>query len=158
MSSSNSCFLTCIQISQETGSSLVFPSLEESQFVVIHTVKGFSVVNDAEVDAFLEFSCFFYVPTVVGNLTSSSPVFSKSNLCIQKLSVHLLLKTSLKDFEHYFASMWNECNCVVVWTFFDTALLWDCMKSDLFQSCGHCCVFQICCHIDWLLHFNTVIF
>ena len=149
MFSSYCCFLTCIHISQEAGQVVWYSHLFKNfpQFVVIHIVKGFSIVNEAE-DVFLEFSCFFYVPTVVGNLISNSPVFSKSNLCIQKFSVHLLLKPSLKDFEHYFASVWNECNCVVVWTFIDTALLWDCMESDLFQSCGHCWVFQICWHIE----------
>ena len=95
------------------------------QFVVIHTIKGFSVVNKAEVDGFLEFSCFFYGPTDVGNFISYSSAFSKSNLNICNFSAYLLLKSSLKNFEHYFASLWNECNCVVVWTFFGYALLWD---------------------------------
>ena len=75
------------------------------QFVVIHIVKGFSVVSDAEVDAFLEFSCFFYDPTGVGNLISGFSAFSKSSLYIWKFSVHILLKPSLEDFEHYLASM-----------------------------------------------------
>ena len=75
------------------------------QFVVIHTVKGFSIVSEAEVDVFLKFSCFFYDPTDVGNLTSDSSVFSKSILNIWKFVVHLLLKPSLEDFENYFASM-----------------------------------------------------
>ena len=67
------------------------------QFVVIHTVKGFSIVNKAEVDVFLEFSCFFYDSTDVGNLISGSSAFSKSSLYIWKLSVHILLKPILKD-------------------------------------------------------------
>ena len=74
-------------------------------FVVIHTVKGFSVVSEAEVDIFLEFSCFFYDPTDVSNLISGSSAFSKSSLYIWNFSVHILLKPSLKDFEHYFASV-----------------------------------------------------
>ena len=74
------------------------------EFVVIHTVKGFSIVNEAEVDVFLEFSCFFYDPTDVGNLISGSSAFSKSSLYIGKFSVHVLLEDSLKDFEHYLAS------------------------------------------------------
>ena len=74
------------------------------QFVVIHTIKGFSVVNKAEVDVFLEFPCFFYDP-MVGNLISGSSAFSKSSLNILKFSVHILLKPSLENFEHYFASM-----------------------------------------------------
>ena len=75
------------------------------QFVVIHTVKGFGVVNKAEIDVFLEPSCFFDDPTDVGNLISGSSAFSKSSLNIRKFSVHVLLKPSLENFEHYFASM-----------------------------------------------------
>jgi len=95
------------------------------QFVLIHTVKYFSVVNEAEVDVFLELSCSFYDPADVGNLISGSAAFSQSKLCIWKLSLHVLLKPSLKDFEHYLAGMWNECHCVVIWTFFGIALIWD---------------------------------
>ena len=76
-----------------------------SQFAVIYTVKGFSVVNEAEVDVFLEFSCFFYDTTIVGSLISGPSAFSKSSLNIWKFSVHILLKPSLENFEHYFASM-----------------------------------------------------
>ena len=74
------------------------------QFVVIHTVKGFSIVNESEVDV-LEFSCFFNDPTDVGNLISGSSAFSKSRLNIWKFSIHVLLKPSLENFENYFASM-----------------------------------------------------
>ena len=72
---------------------------------MIYTVKGFGIVNEAEVDVFLEFSSFFYDATDVGNLISSSSVFSKSGLYIWKLTVHVLLKPGLENFEHYFASM-----------------------------------------------------
>ena len=96
------------------------------QFVMIHTVKGFSVVNEAKLDVFLEFSCFIHDPTDVGNLISCSSAFSKSSLSIWKFLVHILLKPSLENFEHYFASMWNECCCMVVWKFFGIALLWNC--------------------------------
>ena len=118
------------------------------QFVVIHTVKSFTVVNEVKADVFLEFSCFFYDPTDVGNLISSSSAFSKSSLNIYKFSVQVLLKPSFKEFEHYFASMWNECNYVVVWTFFGLPFFGIEMKTDLFKSCGHCWVFQICRHIS----------
>ena len=84
------------------------------QFVVIHTVKDFGVVNKAEVDVFLELSCFFNDPTDVGNLISGSSAFSKSSLNIFKFSIHVLLKPSLEDFENYFASTGNECNHAVV--------------------------------------------
>ena len=75
------------------------------QFVVIHTVKNFSVVNEAEVAIFLEFSCFFYDPTGVGNLITGSSAFSKSSLNVWKFSIHVLLKLGLENFEHYFTSM-----------------------------------------------------
>ena len=75
------------------------------KFIVIHTVKGFGIVNEAEVDVFLELSCFFYDPRDVGNLISGSSAFSKSSLNIWKFSVHLLLKPHLEDFEHNFASV-----------------------------------------------------
>ena len=95
------------------------------QFVVIHTVKGFGIVNKAEVDVFLELSCFFDESTDVGNLISGSSAFSKTSLNICKFTVHVLLKPGLENFEHYFASLWNECNCVVDWVFLGIAFLWD---------------------------------
>ena len=116
LSSSNCCFLTCMQISQDTGEVVWYSNLLKNfpQFVVIHTVKGFGIVNKAEVDVFLELSCFYYDPMDVDNLLSGSSVFSKSNLNISKFLVHVLLNPCLENFEHYFASMWDECNCVVV--------------------------------------------
>ena len=77
------------------------------------TVKGFGIVIEAEVDAFLEFSCFFYDPMNVGNLISDSSAFYKSSLNIWKFSVHILLKPGLKNFEHYFVSVWDECNWII---------------------------------------------
>ena len=84
------------------------------QFVVIHRIKGFGVVNKTEGDFFLELSCFFSDPTDTGNSISGSSAFSKSSLNIWKFSVHILLKPSLENFEHYFASVLDECNCAVV--------------------------------------------
>ena len=124
--------MTCTQVSQEAGKVVWYSHLFKnfSQFVVIHTVKGFSTVNEAEIDVFLELSCFFYDAEFYdveflwfGNLISDSSAFSKSSLNIWKFSVHELLKPDLENFEHYFASMWNEHNCVVAWTFFGIALL-----------------------------------
>ena len=104
-SGSNCCFLTFIQISQEAGKVAWYSHLFKNfQFVVIHTVKGFSLVSEAEVDVSLEFSCFFCDPAYVGNLISGSSAFSKSCLNICKVLVHLLLKPSLVNFEHYFAA------------------------------------------------------
>ena len=127
MSGSNCGFLTCIQIFQEAGKVVWYSHLFQNfpQFTVIHTVKGFGIVNKAEADVLLERSCFFDDPTDVGNLISGFSAFSKSSLNIRKFMVHVLLKPSLKDFEHYLAGMYNECNCAEVWTFFVTALLWN---------------------------------
>ena len=108
MSGCNCCFLTCTQVSQEAGKEggLVFPSLSEfPQFVVIHTVKGFGIVNKAVTDVSLELSCFFNDPVDVSFLISGSSAFSRSSLNISKFTVHVPLKTSLENFEHYFASM-----------------------------------------------------
>ena len=80
-------------------------SLRIFQFVVIHTAKGFSIVSEAELDVFLELSCFFYDPTYVGSLISDSSAFSKSSLNIWQFSVHVLLKSSLENFGYNFASM-----------------------------------------------------
>ena len=149
MSGSNCCFLTYIQVSQETGKVVWYSHVFKNfQVVVIHTIKGFSIVNEAEVDVFLKISYFFFGPLDVDNLISGSSAFSKSSLNIWKFLVHVPLRLSSKDFEHYLASMWSECNCLVVWTLFDTALLGTGMKTDLFQSCGHCWVFQICWHFE----------
>ena len=107
--------------------------------LLIYTVKGFSIVNKAEVDVFLELSRFFDDPMDVGNLISGSSAFSKTSLNIWKFTVHVLLKPGLankllelvmlkitkSNFEHYFANMWDECNCSVAWAFFGVAFLWD---------------------------------
>ena len=150
ISSSNYCFLSCIQETGNTRQVVWYshPLKNFPQFVVIHTVKGFGIVNKAEIDVLLELSCFFDDPTDVGNLISGSSAFSKSSLYIWKFLIHMLLKPSLKGFEHYFASVWNKC---IVWEFeHSLALLFFGigMKTDLFQSCGYCWVFQICWHIE----------
>ena len=75
------------------------------QFIMIHTIQGFGIVNEAEIDIFLVFFCFFYDPTDVGNLISGSSAFLKASLYIWKFSVHILLKPSLENFEHSFASL-----------------------------------------------------
>ena len=138
MSSSNCCFLTCIQISQEADQVVWYSHLFQNfpQFIVIHAVKGFGIVNKAEIDVFLELSCFFHDPADVGNLISGSSAFSKTSLNIRKFTVHTLLKPGLENFEHYFSSVWDECNCAVVWAFFGIAFLWDWNENWPFQSCG----------------------
>ena len=136
MSSFNCCFFTCIQISQEAGQVVWYSHCFQNfpQFVVIHTVKGFAIVNKAKLGVFLALSCFFNDPANVGNLISGSSAFSKSSFNIWTFMVHVLLKPGLENFEHYFTSVWDDCNCAVVWTFFGIALLWIGMKNDLFQS------------------------
>ena len=93
------------------------------QFVVVHTVKVFGIVNKAEVGVFLEFPCFFYDSANVDNLISGSSAFSKSSLNFWKFSVHIPSKPNLKDFEHYLAGMQNEHYCPVVRTFFGTTFI-----------------------------------
>ena len=154
MSNSNCCFLTWIQISQEAGQVVWYSHLFKSfpQCVVIHTVKGHKVkgvVNKTEVDVFLEFSCLYYDPVDVGNLTSGSSAFSSPawtsgilwftycwSLSWRILSVTLLaceMNAIVWQFEHSLAL-----------PFFGVR-----MKTDLFQSCGHCWVYQICWHIEY---------
>ena len=137
MSSSNGCFLTRMQVSQETGKVVWYSHLSENfpQIVVIHRVNGFSVINEAEVDVFLELPCFLHDPVNVDSLISGTSASSKSSLYTWKFSFHILLKPSLKDFEHNLASMRNKGNCTIVGTFFGIGIG---MKTDLFQSCGHC--------------------
>ena len=101
-------------------------------FIVIHTVKGFGIVNKADIDVFLELSCFFDDPTDVGNLISGSSAFSKSSLNIWKFLVHVLLKPGLENFEHLPA-----CEMSAIVQYFEHFLEIE-MKTDLFQSCGHC--------------------
>ena len=134
MSSSNCCFLTCIQIFQEAVQVVWYPHLLKNfpQFVVIHTVKSFGIVNKAEIDVFLKLSCFFYDPMDIGNLISGHSTFSISIWNIWMFSVHVLLKPGLENFEHYFASVWDEYNCVVVWTSFGFAFHRNWNQTDLF--------------------------
>ena len=159
MSSSNCCFLNSTQISQEAGKVVWYSHLLKNfpQFVVIYTVKGFGIVNRAEVDVFLEHLCFFDDPVDVGNLISGFSAISKISLNIWKLTLHILLKPSLENFEHYFASMWDECNCAVVWASVGTALLWDLNENWLFP------VLRPLPHFPnflayWVQHGNGIIF
>ena len=149
MSSSTCCFLTCIQIFQEAGQVVWYSHLFKNfpQFVVIHIVKGFNIVNEAEVDVFLKFSCFFKDPTDVGNLTSGSSAFSKSSLNIWNFSVHLL----------FMASIWNECNCAVVWAFSGSVFLWDWNENRSFPVLWPLLSFPNLLAY-WVQHFHSIIF
>ena len=150
MSSSNCCFLACIQVSQEAGQVVWYSHLFQNfpQFIVIHTVKGFGIVNKEEIEVFLELSCFFDDPVVVGNLISGSSACSKTNLNIWEFMVHILLKPGLENFEYYFTSVWDECNCAVVWAFFGISFLWDWNENWCFPVLWPLLSFQICWHIE----------
>jgi len=119
--------------------------------------KGFGIVNKAEIDVFLELSCFFDDPADVGNLISGSSAFSKSSLNIWKFTVHILLMHGLEKFEHYFASVWYECNCVVVWAFFGTAFLWDWNENWPFPVLWPLLSFPNVLAY-WVQHFDSIIF
>ena len=130
-----------MQILQEAGQVVWYSHLFQNflQFVVILKVKGFGVINKAEVDIFLEPSCFFDDPVDAGNLVSGSSAFSRSGLNIWKFLVHILLKPGLDNFEHYFllacemsAVVWLSEHSLAL-PFFGIG-----MKTALFQSCGHC--------------------
>ena len=111
MTSSNCCFLSHIQVSQETGKVVWYSYLFKNFPVCYDPHKGLSIVNEAEVEVFWELPCSFYNPTNVGNLIFGSSAFSKSSLYIWKFSVHVLLKPGLDNFEHYFTT----CEmCIIV--------------------------------------------
>ena len=159
MSNSNWFFLTCIQISQETSQVVWYSHLFQNfpQFIVIHAVKGFGIVNKAEINVFLELSCFFDDPTDVGNLISGSSAFSKTSLNIWKVMVYVLLKPGLENFEHYFTSVWDECNYVVIWAFFDiVGMEWNPIFSSPGATaefskywCIDCSTFTTSCFSIW---------
>ena len=159
VSSSNCCFLNCIPISQEAGQMVWYSHLFQNfpQFVVIHTIEGFGIVNKAEIDVFLELSWFFDDPADVGNLISGSSAFSKTSLNIWKFMVHLLLKPGLETFEHYFASVWDECNCVVVWAFSGIAFIWYWNENWPFSVLWPLLNFPNLLTY-WVQHFHSIIF
>ena len=159
MSSSNCCFLTCIQVSQEAVQVLWYshPFQNFPQIIVIHTAKVFGIVNKSEIDVFLKLSCFFDDPADVGNLISGSSAFSKTSLNIWKFTVQILLKPGLQNFEHYFTSMWDECNCAVVWAFFGIAFLWDWNENLSFPVLWPLLSFPNLLAY-WVQHFHSIIF
>ena len=157
MSSSNCCFLTCIQISQEAGQVVWYSHHFQNfpQSVVIHTVKGFGIVIKAEIDIFLELSCFLNGPSDIGNLISGSSAFSKTNLNIRKFTVHVLLKPSVcLLYRNVCLVLWPiffligsfilvelrciSCLCILYNNSLSLPFFGIGMKTDLFQSCGHC--------------------
>ena len=159
MCGSNCCFLTCIQISQEAGKEVWYSLFFQNfpQFIVIHTVKGFGIVTKAEIDVFLEVSCFFNDPADVGNLISGSSAFSKTSWNIWKFTVHVLLKPDLENFKHYFTSVWEECNCAVVWASFGIAFLWDWNEKWPLPVLWPLLSFPNLL-ANWVQHFHSIIF
>ena len=141
MSSTNCCFLTCIQVSQEAGQMVWYSHLFQNfpQFIVIHK-KGFGIVHKAAIDVFLELSCFFDDPLDVDNLISGSSAFSKTSLNIWKFMVYILLKPGMENFKHYFTCVWFT-------------RVWD-------ECSPHTCTFFVCLNnIFWrakVLSFNEV--
>ena len=138
MSGSNCCFLTCIQVSQEAGKVVWYSHLFQNfpQFVVTHTVKGFSMVSKAEIDVFLELFCFFDDPTDVGNLISGSSAFFEPSLYIWK---------------------WNTWSYVVIWIFFGIAFLWDWNENWPFLALWPLSSFPNSLAY-WVQHFHSIIF
>ena len=159
MSSSNCCFLTCIQVSQEAGQVVWYSHLFQNfpQFIVIHALKCFGIVNKAEIDALLALSCFFHDPVDVGHLISGSSAFSKFSLNIWKFTVHVLLKPGLENFEHYVTSIWDECNCMVVWACFGIAFLWEWNENWPFPVLWPLLSFPNLLAY-WVQHFHSIIF
>ena len=158
MSSSNCCSWPALRfLRRQVRWSGIHTSLRIFQFVVIHTVKGFGIVNKAEVDVFLELSCFFDHSVDIGNLIFGSSAFSKTSLNIWKFTVHILLKPGLENFEHYFASVWDECNCVVVLTFFSIAFVLNCNEYWPFPVLWPLLTFPNLLAY-WVQHYHIIIF
>ena len=159
MSGSNCSFLTCIQISQEVGKMVWYSHLFKNfpQFVVVYTVKGFCIGNKAEVYIFSGTLLLFWWSNGCWQFVSGSSAFSKSSLNIWKFTVHVLLKPGLENFEHYFASVWDECNCVIVWAFFGIAFLWDWNENWPFPALWPLLSFwNVLAY--WVQHFHSIIF
>ena len=155
MSSSNCCFLTCIQISQEGGQVVWYSHIFQNfpQFVVIHTFKGFGIVNKAEVDVFWNILAFLTIQRMLVIWSLVPLPFLKPAWT----SGSSQLKPGLENFEHYFTTMWDECNCVVVWAFFGIAFLWDWNENWPFPVLWPLLSFPNLLAY-WVQHFYSIIF
>ena len=138
--------------------SLVFPSLSEFSTVYCdpHS-QGLWHSQQSRSRYFLELSWLFHDPVDVGNLISCSSAFSKTSLNIWKFTVHVLLKPGLENFEHYFTSVWDECNCAIVWAFFGIAFLWDWSENLHFPVLWPLLSFPNLLAY-WVQHFHSIIF
>ena len=158
VSSPNSCFLTCIQfVKRQVRWSGIPISFRIFHSLLWSTQSVFGIVKEAEIDVFLELSCFFHDPVDVDNLISGSSTFSKTSLNIWKFTVHVLLKSGLENFEHYFTSMWDECNCAAVWSFFGIAFPWDWNENWPFPVLWPLLSFPNLLAY-WVQHFHSIIF
>ena len=159
MSSSNCCLLICIQVSQEAGQVVWYSHLFQNfpQFIVIHTVKGFGIVNKAEIDVFPGALLLFWWSSSCWQFDLWFLCLSKTSLNIWKYTVHILLKPGLETFEHYFTDVWDECNCVVVWAVFGITFLWDLNENWPFPVLWPLLSFPNLLAY-WVQHFHSIIF
>ena len=155
MSSPHCCFLTCIQVSQEAGKVVLYSHLFKDfpQFIVVHIVKGFGVVSKAEVDVFMKLSCFFYDPVdALVPLPFLNPAWTSESSWLT-----YRWKLGLENFEHYFTTMWDECNCAVVWAFFGLTFLWHWNENWPFPVLWSLLSFPALLAY-WMQHFHSIIF
>ena len=159
MSNIKSSFLTYTQVSQEAGEMVWYSHLLQNflQFVVVHTVKGFSIVNETEIDGFSGIFLLFLWSNGYWQFDLLFLCIFKIQLKHLKFLVHILLKPCLEIFEHYFPSMWKDCNCALAWTFFGIALLCDCNENWPFPVLWPLLSFPNF-PASWVYHFNSVIF
>ena len=157
MSGSNCCFLTCIQISQEAGKTIWYSHLFKNlpQFVVIHTVKGFGIVNKAK-DVFLDYLAFLMIQWMLA-ISSLVPLPFLNPAWTSESSQFTYCWSLDWNFEHYFASMWDECNWVVVWAFISIAFLWDWNENWPFPVLWPLLSFPNLLTY-WVQHFHSIIF
>ena len=158
MSSSNCCFLTCIQVSQEAGQVVWYSHLFKNfpQFVVIHIVKGFGTVKKQKKMFFWNSPTFLMIQWMLA-IWSLVPLPLLNPFNIRKFTVHVLLKPGLEYFKHYLASVWDECNCAVVWTFFGIACHWDWNENWSFPVLWPLLSFPNLLAY-WVQHFHSIIF
>ena len=156
MSSANCCFLTCIQDSQEAGEVVWYFHLLKifPQFIVIHKVKGFGIVNKTEIHDFLELSCFLMIQRILAIWSLVPLPFLK---LAWTLEAHIFLKPGLENFEHYFTSVWDENKCAIVWAFFGIAFLWDWIENWHFPVLWPLLSFPNVLAY-WMQHFHSIIF
>ena len=144
------------------GETLYSQQKQDQELTVAHIINSLLPKSDlnwrkAEIDVFLELSCFFHDPADIGTLISGSSAFSKTSLNIRKFTVHVLLRPGLENFEHYFTSVWDECNCAVVWAFFGMTFLWDWNENWPFLVLWPLLSFPNLLAY-WVQHFHSIIF